>query len=128
MDPATPAALNTLELTTLRQVPRETAASSLRQRSDTPASRGCSRWATCGASARAFMDDTGFTCGSPLLGRLTRDDEQLARALAAHERKEMLSWLMIVELRSDAALSIVSARIPSCDGKALWRKYLQVDG
>ena len=41
---------------------------------------------------------------------------------------EMVSWLMIVELRSDAALSIISARIPSRDGKALWRKYLQVDG
>ena len=88
MDPATPAALNTLVLTTLRQVPRETAASSLRQRSDTPASRGCSRWATCGASARAFMADTGVTCGSPLLGRLTRHDAQLARAMTAHERRD----------------------------------------
>ena len=35
---------------------------------------------TCGASARALMANTGVTCGSPLLGRLTRDDE---RALSA---------------------------------------------
>ena len=34
------------------------------------------------------MDDTDATCGSPLLGRLTRDDEQLARAVAAHDRRD----------------------------------------
>ena len=89
MDLATPAALYTLALTTLRQVPRETAASSLRLRSNTPASRGYSPWATRGASVRAFLANTGVTCGSLLLGRLMRDDEQLARAMTCHERQYM---------------------------------------